>query len=288
MNLHALRAFLAISRTENMTRAAEELHTSQPSLSKLMKSLEDDLSTKLFIRRSFGLTLTAEGRLLRDKAQDLVEMADRIENEFADLGSITGGTLYFGLAESTHIDVIARAIRQLREENPTLRYHVDSGVSAQVLGRLDDGALDFAVLAHEPDATKYDFWEFPDPDIWGAVMRNDSPLAIHKHIRAQDLVGYPLFCSAQAWKFDIPRWAGPLMTELHLEASFGLSYNGAVFTREGLGVLLTFSNLVDTSADTGLTYRPLKPRLETRLYLTWRKTRPLSPLAKRFREICCK
>lgn len=287
MEIRALRAFLAISREENMTHAADELHISQPSLSKLIKSLEQELGTKLFVRRSFGLTLTESGRLLRDRAQDLIDMADRIEDEFADLGALAGGTLYFGLAESTHIDVIARAIKELQAESTGLRYHVDSGVSAQILGRLDDGAIDFAVLAHEPDKNKYESWAFPQSDTWGVIMRNDSPLIAHERIRARDLVGYPLFCSAQSWKLDIPRWAGSLMGELHLEASFGLPYNGAVFVREGLGVLLSFSGLVDVSEHSGLAFRPLEPRLETRLHLAWRHNRPLSPIAERFRELCC-
>ncbi|KFI60744.1 LysR family transcriptional regulator [Bifidobacterium cuniculi] len=287
MEIRALRVFLAISREGNMTRAADELHVSQPSLSKMVKSLEEELGTKLFVRRSFGLTLTADGRLLRERAQDLVAMADRIEDEFADLGRLAGGTLHFGLAESVHIDVLARAIRQLREESPGLRYHVDSGVSAQVLGRLDDGAIDFAVLAHEPDGAKYESWAFPEPDVWGVVMRDDSPLAGRERVRVRDLVGYPLFCSAQSWKLDIPRWAGGLMGELRLEATFGLPYNGAVFVREGLGVLLSFAGLVDTSEGSGLAFRPLEPRLETRLHLAWRRNRPLSPIAERFRELCC-
>ena len=100
MEIRELRAFLEVAREENMTRAAGNLHMSQPSLSKLIKSLEHELGAKLFVRRSFGLTLTKEGRVLRERARDLVGMANRIEDEFASLGNITGGTLYFGLAES--------------------------------------------------------------------------------------------------------------------------------------------------------------------------------------------
>lgn len=282
MEIRALRAFLEVSREENMTRAAANLHMSQPALSKLMKSLEQELGAALFVRRSFGLTLTDEGCVLRERARDLVGMASRIEDEFASLGNITGGTLYFGLAESYQIRYLARQIKALRMQCPDLRYHVESGVSLQVLEHLDQGTLDFAVLAQDPDLTKYESLDFPDVDRWGIVVPDGHRLAARAYVTVDDLVGEPLFCSQQAWKHDIPRWAGSRMPDLRLEATFGLAYNGAVFAREGLGVLLTFARLLDTSADSGLEFRPLRPVLETRLHLVWRRNRPLSPIAERF------
>lgn len=198
MEIRALRAFLEVSREENMTRAAANLHMSQPSLSKLIKSLEHELGTQLFVRRSFGLTLTKEGRVLRERARDLVGMADRIEDEFASLGNVTGGTLYFGLAESYQIQYLARQIKQLREQCADLRYHVESGVSSQVLEHLDQGTLDFAVLAHDPDLTKYEALEFPNVDRWGVIVPADHRLASRTSVSIDDLVGEPLFCSQQA------------------------------------------------------------------------------------------
>lgn len=282
MEIRALRAFLEVSREENMTRAAAELHVSQPTLSKLMKSLEEELGVTLFVRRSFGLTLTADGRLLRERARDLVGMADRIEDEFACLGAVTGGTLYFGLAESFQIGYLAHKIKELRRTAPNLHYHVESGVSAQVLEHLDQGTLDFAVLAQDPDEMKYDFLPFPDADRWGVIVPEGHRLASRARIHVDDLVGEPLFCSDQAWKREIPRWAGSRFPDLRREATFGLAYNGAVFAREGLGVLLTFDRIVDTSPGSGIVFRPLDPVLETKLYLAWRRNRPLSPIADRF------
>lgn len=282
MEIRALRAFLEVSREENMTRAAANLHMSQPSLSKLIRSLEHELGMKLFVRRSFGLTLTKEGQVLRERARDLVGMADRIEDEFASLGGITGGTLYFGLAESYQIRYLAQQIRRLREQCVDLRYHVESGVSAQVLEHLDQGTLDFAVLAQDPDLTKYEALTFPDVDRWGVIVPAGHRLASRGTIGIDDLVGEPLFCSQQGWKYEIARWAGSRMPDLQLEATFGLAYNAAVFAREGLGVLLSFDRIVDTSADSGLVFRPLRPELDTKLHLVWRRNRPLSPIAERF------
>lgn len=265
-----------------MTRAAAELHMSQPSLSKLIKSLERELGAKLFVRRSFGLTLTEDGQLLRERARDLVGMADRIEDEFASLGNVTGGTLYFGLAESFQIKYLAQQIKLLRRDCPDLHYHVESGVSSQVLEHLDQGTLDFAVLAQQPDLTKYEALAFPDVDRWGVIVPQGHRLASRERIRIDDLVGEPLFCSEQGWKREVARWAGSRLPDLRLEATFGLAYNAAVFAREGLGVLLSFDRIVDTSEGSGLVFRPLEPALQTKLHLAWRRNRPLSPIAERF------
>ena len=124
MEIRILRYFLAVAREENMTRAAEMLHVTQPTLSKALKSLEDELGKKLFTRHSFSIALTEEGALLRDRAEDLISMADKIEKEFLSLDDLTGGDLYFGLAESYQIRYIARELRILKKRYPGLKYHI--------------------------------------------------------------------------------------------------------------------------------------------------------------------
>ncbi|MDO4409114.1 MAG: LysR family transcriptional regulator [Eubacteriales bacterium] len=282
MEIRTLRYFLAVAREENMTRAAEALHVTQPTLSKALKSLEDELGKKLFTRHSFSIKLTDEGILLRNRAEDLVSMADRIEREFVSLDDITGGNLYFGLAESFQIRYLAHAIHSLKQIYPGLRYHITSGDSEQVLEKLDKGLLDFVVLVETPDAGKYEFLVFPEDDVWGLVMPEDDLLAKKKDIRVDDLTGLPLFCSEQSWEKDIPRWAGAKMAALHLEGSFRLAYNASIFAKEHLGYLLTFDRLIDTSPGSGLAFRPLTPRLETKLYLVWKKYQTFSPIAERF------
>lgn len=282
MEIRTLRYFLAVAREENMTRAAKLLHVTQPTLSKQLKSLEDELGKKLFTRHSFSIKLTDEGVLLRNRAEDLVAMADKIEEEFVSLDDITGGELYLGLAESCQIKYLARTIKDFKQKYPNLRYHITSGDTEQIADKLDKGLLDFLVLAEDPDPRKYDSIEFPETDIWGLVIPSDDPLAKKRLIRATDLIGLPLFCSEQAWLDVIRKWAGNQYTSLHLEGSFRLSYNGSVFAREGLGYLLTFDRLVDTSEGSGLTFRPLSPRLESKIYLAWNKYQTFTPIAERF------
>ncbi len=282
MEIRTLKYFLAVAREENMTRAAELLNVTQPTLSKQLRSLEDELGQKLFTRHSFSIELTEEGLLLRDQAEDLVSMADKISREFMSMDDITGGEIYLGLAESHLISYIAGAIKQLKETYPGLHYQIVSGDTEQVIDKLNKGILDFAVLAEEPDESRYESIVFPEADIWGLIMPADDSLSKKKSVRVNDLIGLPLFCSDQAWANDIPGWAGDDFGKLRLEGSFKLSYNASVFAKEKLGYLLTFDKLIDTSESSGLCFRPLSPRLETRLYLIWKKNQTFSPMAERF------
>ena len=282
MEIRNLRYFLAVAREENMTRAAETLHVTQPTLSKTMKALEDELGKKLFVRHSFSISLTEEGELLRDRAEDLVTMADKIEKEFLSLDELTGGELYLGLAESYQIRHLAKEIRLLKERYPGLRYHITSGDTEQVTEKLDKGLLDFAVICDVPDGRKYEYIAFPEGDIWGLILPADAVLAKKESIRIEDLLGLPLFASEQGWEGDIRGWAGEHFAQLRLEGSFRLAYNASMFVREGLGYQLTFRNLVDVSEVSGLVFRPLEPKLEVKLYLIWNRYQAFTPIAERF------
>ena len=282
MEIRTLRYFLAVAREENMTRAAEILHVTQPTLSKTLKSLEDELGKKLFIRHSFSIRLTEEGVLLRNRAEDLIGMADKIEQEFLSLDDISGGELYLGLAESYQIRYLARGIKAFKTRYPNLHYHITSGDTEQVADKLDKGLLDFLVLAELPDSRKYEYLAFPEKDLWGLVIPEGDPLSEKDAIRVKDLAGLPLFCSEQGWNGDLKKWAGSSFSKMKLEGTFRLSYNGAVFAREGLGYLLTFRHLIDTSKNSGLVFRPLSPALETTLYIAWNRYQTFTPIAERF------
>ena len=159
-----------------------------------------------------------------------------------------------------------------------------SGDTEQVTEKLDKGLLDFAVICDAPNGKKYDAIAFPEGDIWGLILPVKDPLAQKETIRVDDLIGLPLFTSKQGWEGDIRKWAGDRFPELHLEGSFRLAYNASMFVRKGLGYQLSFRHLVDVSESSGLTFRPLEPRLESKLYLIWNRYQAFTPIAERFIE----
>ena len=279
MEIRVLRYFLEIARVGNMSRVAEALHISQPTLSKQMKELEEELGKKLFRRGSVGLTLTDEGMLLRKRAEDILDMVDKTTDEFNALDTVTGGEVHIGCAESHQIKYLARIIKDFRADYPLFRYHLTSGNTEQVVERLDRGLIDFAVIVEPPNLSKYNYIEVPETNIWGLVMKKDDPLADKETIEA-DLIGLPIICSAQAMQVDIPRWCGEKADMLDLSGTINLVYNGSVFVKEGVGYMLSFDNLIDTGTNSPLTFRPLNPPLETKMYVIWKKYQVFTPIAE--------
>ncbi len=280
MEIRVLRYFLEIARVGNMSRAAETLHISQPTLSKQMKELEEELGKKLFRRGSVGLTLTDEGMLLRKRAEDILDMVDKTTDEFNALDTVTGGEVHIGCAESNQIKYLARIIKEFREDYPLFRYHLTSGNTEQVVERLDRGLIDFAIIVEPPNLSKYNYIEVPETNGWGLVMKKDDPLADKESIEADDLIGLPIICSAQAMKVDIPRWCGEKADMLDLTGTINLAYNGSVFVKEGVGYMLSFDNLIDTGTNSPLTFRPLYPPLDTKMYIIWKKYQVFTPIAQ--------
>lgn len=280
MEIRVLRYFLEIAREENMTRAAERLHISQPSLSRQMKELETELGKKLFVRSSYSIHLTNEGMLLRKRAEDLLEMADKITNEFKSMDDIAGGDVYIGCAESYLIKYLAFAVKRLNQRYPGIHYHTVSGDTEIVAERLDRGLSDMAFIVEPPDLSKYNYLEVPENDTWGAIMRKDCPLAEKKAIQLEDLLPYPVFCSEQSAKVDLPRWCGEKIDQLNIMATFNLTNNGAVFVREGLGIALTFDRIIELTPDSELCFRPISPALNTKMYVIWKKYQVFTPAAQ--------
>ncbi len=282
MEIRILRYFLAVAREENMTKAAERLHISQPSLSKEMKKLEDELGHKLFIRTNKSTCLNDEGMLLRKRAEDILAMVDKTEEEFSQLDSIVGGEIHIGCAESYLIKHLARNIKSFKEQYPHFTFHIFSGDTEPVVERLDRGLLDLAVIVEPPNLSKYNYLSIPGCDKWGVVMRRECELAKNDRIAFEDLYGLPLFCSEQSIKVDFPRWCGENMDKLNFAGTFNLSFNGSIFVKEGLGYLLTFEHLINTSEESGLCFRPITPTLETNMYIIWKKYQVFSPIVDLF------
>lgn len=285
MEIRVLRYFLEIAREGSITRAAERLHLSQPTISRQMKDLEQELGKKLFRRGSSSVSLTSEGMLLRKRAEDILDMVDKTTDEFKALDEITGGEVRIGCAESHQIKYLARVLKKFQKQYALFRYHLSSGNTEQVTERLDRGLFDFAVIVEPPDLSRYNYLEVPSKDTWGVVMRKDSPLAQKERIRVEDLRGLPLICSEQSMREDIPRWCGEKADEMLFSGSINLFYNGSVMVKEGLGYMLVFEHLADTGADSALCFRPLEPLLETKMYIIWKKYQIFTPIAERLLEM---
>lgn len=279
MELRVLRYFLEVAREENVTHAAQRLHVSQPTLSRQIKELEDELGKKLFTRSNYNIKLTEEGMLLRKRAEDILEMADKTLAEFKSLDEINGGDIHIGCAESNGIAHFIRIIKSMQEKYPRIRYHFYSSGTDAVNERLDRGLLDFAIIIQEVDLSKYNYLKVPSLDHWGLIMRKDSPLAEHSCIHLNDLMNIPLILSRQAMREEMPRWFGETQDKLNIVATYDLLFNTSVMVREGFGYVLGFDGLVNTGPDSDICFRPLEPTLESPMYIIWKKYQMFTPVA---------
>ena len=285
MELRVLRYFLAVAREESLSGAAEFLHITQPTLSRQMMELEEELGARLFERgqKNRRLTLTNAGMLLRRRAEELVELADKTASELHHQGESISGDIYIGGGEPDAMRLIARTARELQKQYPLLRYHLFSGNAEEVMERLDKGLLDFGLLIGTANIEKYDHLQLPVTDSWGLLMRRDSPLAAQTTIRPHDLDTLPLLGSRQALlRNELSGWYGSDFERLNIVASYNLIYNAALMVEEGFGYALTLDKLVNTGGKSQLCFRPLEPRLEARLVLVWKKFQPLSAATSLF------
>ncbi|QNF30438.1 LysR family transcriptional regulator [Metabacillus elymi] len=287
MEFRVLRYFLTVAREGSMTGAANLLHVTQPTLSRQLKDLEQELSKKLFIRSSHSVILTDEGMLLRKRAEEIVDMVDKLEAEFSSMEETIGGDVYIGGGETDAMRQIARVVKELQLSYPNIRYHLYSGNEDDVTERLDKGLLDFGILIQPADLSKYNYIDIPAKDVWGVVMRKDSPLALKDTIQAVDLLNVPVICSRQAMKQTFSKnefadWFGEDFNKLNVVTTYNLAYNAAIMVDEGIGYAITLDKIVNTSSDSNLCFRPLVPRLESGLTIVWKKHHVFSAPADMF------
>lgn len=287
MELRVLRYFLTVAREGSITGAADFLHLTQPTLSRQLKDLEQELGKKLFNRSSHSISLTDEGMLLRKRAEEIVNMVDKLEREFSSMEETISGDVYIGGGETYAMKQIAHVVKELQLNYPNIRYHLFSGNEDDVTERLDKGFLDFGILIDPADLSKYNHINIPDKDVWGVVMRKDSPLAVKDTIKAADLLNVPLICSRQAIQQTLSKnefvdWFGEEFEKLNIVTTYNLLYNAAIMVEEGIGYAITIDKIVNTSNDSKLCFRPLKPRLESGLNIVWRKHQFFSVAAELF------
>ena len=289
MELRVLRYFLAVASQGSFTKAANMLHVSQPSLSKQIMSLEEELDCKLFTRKSHSVSLTEEGTLLKRHAEEILEMAQRTKGEFSRKRGEVSGSIYIGGGETTGLQSVAEVARRLLKEYPKISFNIHSGNAEDIMEKLDNGFLDFGLIIQPADISRYDALTLPNKDTWGVIMDKKSPLASKRAIRREDLISYPLIISKQisrrpSAKEGLAKWLGLDAGKLNIVAQYNLLYNASVMAAKGLGYAIGLDGIVDTSPTSGLCFRPLVPKLESGMSFVWKKGRHFSSPASLFLE----
>ena len=284
MELRVLQYFLAVAKEQNISAAAQSLHLTQPTLSRQLKELEEQLGKQLMIRGNRKITLTEEGMLLRKRAEEILDLVGRTEKEVMQSGDTISGDIYIGTGETDGMRQIAKTANILQQSYPNIHFHIVSGDAMDVCERLDKGLLDFGILLGDIDKVKYNYIELPMKDTWGVLMCCNSPLAKKECISPEDLWDKPLILSRQVDnKSDLYRWLKKEPNELYTVATYNLIYNASLMVDEGMGYAFALDKLINTTGST-LCFRPLKPQLKLGMYLVWKKYQTFSKAAELFLE----
>lgn len=283
MEFRVLQYFLAVAREESVSGAAEFLHLSQPTLSRQLKDLEDELGKQLFIRGNRKITLTEEGMLLRKRAEEITELVKKAEDEISRADDMITGDITIGAAETDGNRFLIKAAKSLQQEYPLVHFHIVSGDRVAVTEALERGLIDFGLVFGSFDLKKYDSLQIPYKDIWGVVMRHDAPLAEKKTITAEDLMDKPLILSRQAFQnLEFKNFFHCDQEKLNIVATYNLLYNGSLMVAEGMGYAITLDKLIHASGDSALCFRPLAPKMEASIAVIWKRYQVFSKAAQLF------
>ena len=286
MEIRVLQYFLAIAREQSIIRAAESLHLSQPTLSTQIKNMEEELGKQLLIRGTKGsrkVTLTEEGMILRKRAEEILDLVKKTENEIILSDNVIIGDVCIGAGETDGVRLLAKAAGKLKKLYPGIHYHISSGNAVFVREQLDKGLIDFGIIFGTPDPTKYESLKLPAKDVWGVLMPKDSPLAEKEFISPEDLWGQPLLISQQeADGGELVQWMKRSISELDIVMTYNLLFNASLLVEEGLGYAICFDRIINTSGNSRLCFRPLYPTIEIEMYMIWKKYQVFSKPAEKF------
>ena len=268
MDIRTMQYYLAVVREGTISAAAQALHVAQPSLSRQMKELEDELGTTLFVRGNRKITLTEEGMVLRKRAEEIVRLMQMTEDEISQIKNHISGSVRIGAGESWAFHYLSRAAASIAEEHPDIRFHIISGDTHDLMDELNNGLIDFALIFTDVDHTLYQSIELPAEDSFGLLMPKDCPRL-------------PVIISRAAEPYLTGVGVG---ASLNVIATYNLVYNASLLVEDGLGYAICFDKLINTTGDSPLCMRPLVPPIKTAGYLIWKKYQVFSPAVQMFIE----
>ena len=283
MELRVLQYFLAVTREQSISGAAESLHLSQPTLSRQLKEMEEELGKQLLIRGNRRVTLTEEGMILRKRAEEIIELVRKAEDEISLSDENVAGDITVGAGETDGVRFLTRAAQAVQKDHPLVHFHIISGDKASVIESMDKGLIDFGLIFGEIDTARYENISLPYKDTWGVLMRRDSPLADKENISPEDLWDKPLIISRQAFhSLELQEFLQCETDKLNVVGTYNLLFNGSLMVDEGMGYALCLDNIINVSGDSSLCFKPFFPKSKAKMCIAWKKYQVLTKAAQKF------
>ena len=286
MEVRVLRNFLEVAREESITKAAEVLHITQPTLSRQLNQLEEEVGVRLFERGARKIVLTGEGLLLRRRAEEITALVDKTERELSVQEETIEGTIAVGCGELNAVQILPKLFRSFSEKYPQVNYDLFTANADQVKERMEAGILDIGLLLEPIQIDKYDFIRLPMKERWVVLMRPDDPLAEKEWVTAQDLERLPIIMARRSQvQNELANWFGERFQNLHILFKSNFPTNSAVMVQNGLGYAIVVEGVMKDLWDPAkICSRPLYPELPATCVLAWKRQQPFSKAAMKFIE----
>ena len=290
VEIRELKYFLAVANEGSISGAAEALFITQPSLSRQMQNLESEVGGALFVRGNRRITLTERGKLLKKRAEELLELYEKAVNEVSAPAQDVSGEVCIGGGETPAMRSVIEAALKVQREHPKVKFRLFSGDSSSVTEKLDKGLIDFGVVIDGENLSEYRSLRLPTGDRWGALMRSDCPLAECETITPPNLKDMPLICSDQSFaKGLISRWMGEDNEKLNVVATYNLLYVGSQLVQDGMGIAVCLEGIINTCGS-GLVFKQFSPPIQTHVDVIWKKyavmSKPAELLLNELNNIC--
>ena len=283
MELRTLRYFLTVAEEENITHAADILHVTQPTLSRQMMDLEKKLGTTLMLRGKNGLSLTDDGIFFRQRAEEIIELADHLEQAFAERNTDVSGVISIGATEAIGSRLFAKLIKKFSDKYPLVKFHLYNEMADYIKDRMDKGLIDVGLLLEPIDTSKYDFVRLSQKETWGVLMREDHPLAGRELISPEEIAEYPLILPLrERVRAEILNWLKREEKDLNIPLGYTLLSNAVLLVEEGLGCAFCLDGALAIHSSPHLRFIPIHPEHTTRSVLVWKKNHLFSPATSLF------
>ncbi len=285
MEIRVLRYFLTVVREESITKASEVLHITQPTLSRQLAQMEEEIGVKLFDRGARKITLTNEGILLRRRAEEILQLVDKTERELIEQDEQIEGKITIGCGEISSVQLLPELFKKFREKYPHVTFDLYTATADLVKEQMDKGLIDIGLLLEPIDMEKYDFIRLDMKEKWVVLMRPDDSLADKEYISAKDISDLPLILPRRMGvQSELASWFGDYYERLNVVFTSNLGTNAAIMVNNGLAYALVIEGAVPFWDKSKIIRRPLYPELTATSVLAWKRSQPFSPAVTKFIE----
>ena len=285
MELRVLRYFLTVAKEQSFTKASEQLHITQPTLSRQVSGLEEELETVLFNRNGRNITLTDEGLLLKRRALEIIDLEDKIVDEFKENEDVVDGVITIGCGEFAAVETLAKIIEGYKRKYPMVQIALHTGTADNVLEMMNKGLIDIGLFLEPTNTENLDYIRIKDSDWWVVGMRPDDSLAEKEYITKEDLLNLPLILPERySVQSELANWFGKDFEKLNIAFTSNLGTNAGVIAINGLGYPVSIRGAAKYWRSDLIVQKKLYPEMKSSTVIAWRRNIPYSKAIKLFIE----